>query len=117
MIVRRDGLESLEVVHEYDIGLPGQLIQAIANDGNALTEITTGQTDALQHAPFFPGDAAQRRATVKPGALVEIPAVELQPLGEGIGAMGVGLHDFITIDRHLGPHQASTHKQRRAEQK
>src|SRR5690606_6247089 len=77
-----DALECVDVVDEADLVHPGQLIQLVAENRDALSEIELAQRLHLLDVPARQHDAADRRSAVLPGAFVERAVVKRETLRE-----------------------------------
>src|SRR5690606_18042693 len=91
-------LERLTVIDKAALLLPGQLIDALAHNGNAFAKEIRGQVDLLQDLARLQFDPAQARLPIQPCSLKQLAVDNLQALGKGVWIMRIGGDNLIAVD-------------------
>src|SRR5690606_19256048 len=92
--------ERLEVVHETDVGAPGELHQLPTPVRKSFREVLWGDASLAQHSPGSEIYLAQARASVQAGALVQIAVAKNQALRESAGVVRIARdHLEVVPDR------------------
>src|SRR5690606_29525494 len=91
------GAEARALPYQGLAGFPGQLQDAVAHQGDALTELPGAQGDAAQYPAGGQLDLPQAGVAVQPGALVEAAVGPGEALGEGGGIVGMAGDDLVTL--------------------
>ena len=94
-----DQFEGLLVDHKTDLRFPGQLVDLVIQDGDALAEEFIGQPHARQHLTGRRLDPTQGGLAVESRAFVKYIVFVDQPLGPGAGIMGIVGDDLVAVLR------------------
>src|SRR6185437_12282626 len=91
--------ESVQVVDEADLRLPGQADQTIAPVGNTLTEVLRRQVVVEHDLAGFQADLTNARVPLEAGALIQVAFQIEEALREGVRVVRVGVYHLVRVGR------------------